>query len=732
MTAQATGLMARLRERMQRKRTTTRLLVNEILSLQLLLTALIGGVAVAGLYWGAQWALQTNHERWATRWTVELNELGAPLYLPDNDEAQLQIERFVHKYAEIENVTYYRADGSFFFSVGNGSSKDADHTSLDAGLAGELGAKAGTTEPYLFAGDNDSTLFQILGPIWTAEISGDGLYSFHPLESGQDTSVSVIGLVGLNLDFSWYGHQLLMNVRIAVVAMLGLLVLSGLISRLLLRHSLKSLSELRGPIEELARGNLSVEFKQATHGEIAAIVETLDTTATALAEKNARLSKLANHDSLTGLINRHRFVMQMDKEIDSIAASGRRSALFFVDLDQFKYVNDTCGYLAGDHLLRQTAKELERCVGKSATVARFGGDEFAVLAWNVTRRQAKSIGNTIVRELRQLSYVEDDIVFHAQCSVGITMINSNRFSTDELVAQADIACREAKARGRNRMEFYRVSGGKAKQSTVDAGWVGMLRDALKTDSFVLRYQPIVHLRTGETTHHEVLLRLRAHDGQLVSPAAFLPAATRFGLMGDIDIWVVEHAIKALSEYREQIPELRLTVNLSAAAFDTKNLATLVRTKLAQHNVAAESLIFEITEQAAVRQLDGVREELVALRELGCEIAIDDFGTGYSSFSYVKHLPADYIKIDGAFVKDVAKDTVDQTMVRVIGEIGRAAGMKTIAEYVRNAAAVTVLAKLGIDYAQGYYIGRPTATPIKRSIPIPIGARPYPRKKNARM
>jgi len=332
--------------------------------------------------------------------------------------------------------------------------------------------------------------------------------------------------------------------------------------------------------------------------------------------------------------------------------------------------------------------------------------------------------------MRRYSFVDDKIVFHAQCSVGVTMINSDRFSADELIAQADIACREAKARGRNRMEFYSVAGDETKQKTADIGWVRLIREALATDSFVLRYQPIVHIPTGETSHHEVLLRMKTPEDRLVSPAAFLPAAMRFGLMTEIDDWVVEHAIADLAQYRHEDPELRFTINLSAAAFETQRIAAFVRAQLAKYQVSADSLIFEITEQVAVRQLDGVRNEIVALRELGCEMAIDDFGTGYSSFSYVKQLPVDYIKIDGAFVKDIAKEAVDQTMVRVIGEIGRAAGMKTIAEYVRSAAAVSILAQLGIDYAQGYYIGKPTATPIRRTIPIPIGARSQRGKKKA--
>ena len=578
----------------------------------------------------------------------------------------------------------------------------------------------GAETPYLI----DSSIlnaraFRILAPIWTESIAGDGLFDFSFTQSATNTSKRLIGFVDLNLDFNLFHNKLVDNIKIATTVLLGLLIISGLVGRQLLRRALSAISDLQKPIAELAKGNLSVQFKPAAHREISEIVEALELTASALSERDARLLELANHDALTGLYNRRRFIEELDSEVQFLSRNRNRGALLFVDLDQFKYVNDTCGYPAGDRLIKQVAKQLASSVGEEGIVARFGGDEFAVLASNSSRRQAKSIADLILEDMRQLSHVEGDNIFHIHCSIGITMINSDKSTADDLIAQADIACRKAKARGRNRLEFYRVSEREAEQMIADVGWMRNLREAIENNAFKLRYQPIVQISSGDTTHHEVLLRMKADNGKLIKPEAFLPVAVRFGLMAEIDTWVIENAIKALAEYRAGNPDLRFSINLSTNAFETENLATFVGSQLTKYDVPPNCVVFEITESLAVRHLSHVEKQITMLRELGCEVALDDFGTGYSSFSYIQQLSVDYIKIDGSFIKNLVNKRVDQKIVQLIGEIGREAGMKTIAEYVQSSDALSLLGKLGIDYAQGYYIGRPTKMPTMKSMPIPI-------------
>ncbi len=700
-----------------------RVLIHEILSLQILITAVIGALAIAGLYWGGQWVLQDNYSRWALLWTEELNELGAPLYLPGDDEVILRLESFVDKYPEIDFVSYYRRDGSVLFAITNHVTLTAEVAALERNTIDSVASLMDAETPYYI--DNsilDARAFRILAPIWTESISGDGLFDIDLTESSANTRKRLVGFVGLNLDFNLFHDKLVSNIKTASLVLLGLLIISGLAGRQSLRRALSAISDLQKPIAELAKGNLSVRFKPAAHREISEIVEALEMTASALSERDARLQKLANHDALTGLYNRRRFIEELNREIQFLSRNRNRGALLFVDLDQFKYVNDTCGYPAGDRLIKQVAKQLESSVGEEGIVARFGGDEFAILAGNASRRQAKSIAELILEDMRHLSHVEGDNVFHVHCSIGVTMISSDKNTTDDLVAQADIACREAKARGRNRVEFYRVSERETEQMVADVGWVRKLREAIDNDAFSLRYQPIVQISSGETTHHEVLLRMISDNGKLIMPDAFLPAAVRFGLMAEIDTWMIENAIKALAEFRAGNPDLRFSINLSTNAFEAENLPAYVGSQLTKYNVPANCVIFEITESLAVRHLSHVEQQIAVLRELGCEVALDDFGTGYSSFSYIQQLSVDYIKIDGSFIKDLVNQRVDQKMVQLIGEIGREAGMKTIAEYVQSSEALSLLGKLGIDYAQGYFIGRPAKVPTMKSMPIPIATK----------
>jgi len=702
-----------------------RVLIREILSLQILITAIIGALAIAGLYWGGQWVLQDNYDRWALQWTQELNELGAPLYLPGDDEVILRLESFVNKYPEIDDVSYYRQDGSVLFAITNDANHATENMALNRNMIDSVASLMDKETPYYI--DNsilDTRAFRIIAPIWTESIEGDGLFDLSLMESTAITTKRLIGFVDLKLDFNLFHNKLVGNIKIASAVLLSLLIISGLAGWQSLRRALSAISDLQKPIAELAKGNLSVRFKPAAHREISEIVEALETTASALSERDAKLLKLANHDALTGLYNRRRFIEELESEVQFLGRNKNRGALLFVDLDQFKYVNDTCGYPAGDRLIQQVARQLRDSVGEEGIVARFGGDEFAVLASNASRRQAKSLAELILEDMRQLSHVEGDNIFHIHCSIGVTMISADKSTADDLVAQADIACREAKARGRNRMEFYRVSEREAEQMVADVGWMRKLRQAIDNDDFTLRYQPIVQISSGETTHHEVLLRMRADNGSLIAPDAFLPAAVRFGLMADIDTWMIENAIKALAEYRYGNPDLQFSINLSTNAFEAENLGAFVASQLNKYDVPAASVIFEITESLAVRHLSHVEQQIAVLRELGCEVALDDFGTGYSSFSYIQQLTVDYIKIDGSFIKDLVNKRVDQKIVQLIGEIGREAGMKTIAEYVQSSEALSLLGKLGIDYAQGYYIGRPMKVPTMKSMPIPIATKPH--------
>jgi diguanylate cyclase (GGDEF)-like protein len=697
-------------------------LIHEILSLQILITGTIGLVAVASLYWGGQWVLQGNYNRWALQWTAELNELGAPLYLQEDDEVLLRLESFVAKYPEIGRVTYYRADGQVLNSIANHSATDIARNLSDSQVQ-KTKALVGEGKPYMV---ESSVLtprrFEILAPVWTESIGGDGLFAFDLDQLGSESSLELKGFVGLQLDFVLFHDRLLSNIKSAILALVLLLVASAWYGRRALRKALTSITDLQQPLAELAQGNLTVQFKPAEHREISEIVEALETTARALSERDAKLLNLANHDVLTGLFNRRRFVEELKKELGSVSDDRKQSALLFIDLDQFKYVNDACGHPAGDRLIRKVAGLLKSSVGDDGLVARFGGDEFVVLTSDTNKRATKNLAREILEDMRRLAHIEGDRIFHVHCSIGITMISGAESGHDELIAQADIACREAKSAGRNRLQFFSLSEDEEERQSADVGWMTKLRDALDQDLFELRYQPIVCISTGNTTHHEVLLRLPGENGKLIGPDAFLPAAVRFGLMAEIDSWMIMRSAAAYAEHSKNNPRLRLSVNLSANAFETEDLAAYVKDCFEQHAVPPHHIIFEITESLAVRHHKDVEHQITALRKLGCELALDDFGTGYSSFSYLQRLEVDYIKIDGSFIRDLVKNPVDQKMVRMIAEIGREAGMKTVAEYVQSGPALLLLNELGVDLAQGYFIGRPAASPLMKSMPVPLHSR----------
>ena len=701
-----------------------RVLIHEIMSLQIVITAIIGALAIAGLFWGGQWVLQKNYSRWAVQWTDELHELGAPLYLPYGEEVTLRLEQYIDKYPEIDKVMFYRADGTPLMVVANSSATVAEQPDpLSRARLDEIRELIGADQPY----DMNSTMldirrFTIHAPIWTASIANDGLFDFDPLADEIDSAMELVGFVGLELNFSEFHENLLKNIKLAILALLLLLIISGFLGRMSLRRALRAISDLQEPIAELAKGNLAVEFKPAAHREISDIVEALESTATALGERDAKLLQLANHDPLTGLYNRRRFVDELESVLREPAPSSGRGALFFVDLDQFKYVNDTCGHPAGDRLIKTVAERLRATVGSQGVVARFGGDEFAILVPAVSKRDAKKLTDVILEDMRQLSHIEDNNVIHVHCSIGVTMIRDDDATHDDLIAQSDIACREAKARGRNRAEFYRVSKRETQQMAADVGWMRKLREAIDNDLFKMRFQPVVNIESGETSHHEVLLRLTMDDGETVGPDMFLPAAVRFGLMAEIDAWMIENALAALVRYSEDDPDLRFAVNLSANAFETEDLSGFVASQLEKNGLKPSRVVFEITENLAVRHLTHVERQVAALRDMGCEVALDDFGKGYSSLGYIQQLSFDYIKIDGSFIRNLVKNPVDQKMVRLIAEIGREAGMKTIAEYVQSAPAFSLLAELGVDFAQGYYVGKPVAVPRKRTLPIALASK----------
>lgn len=687
-----------------------RSLVGEMFFVHLAFATLVAVLAVSGMWWTSRWVLEENLRKWAIQWVTQLDDLGAPLYVAPDREEFRKLERYARQFPEIAFVRYYTADGEVIHAeIPDPAGKYRDVPLLSQAQFDELEALAQEDRPYRLDDSlQPGRLFRATTCIWAQSLLYDGLLGFDP-HGAEDEARSLLGYVELGLDFGRYEDRMTRSVINGALAVAIALFFLAVVGRHTLQRALRPLAQLKEPITRLAEGDIEVDVDVSSHAEIRAINNALASTISALQERDQKLRQLANFDPLTGLMSRRCFDEDLEKEVSRVVKESSTSALFFVDLDQFKYVNDTLGHAAGDRLLMQAAERLQDTLRSEDQICRFGGDEFAVLARNVSRTEADALARGLVESTGAIQFLEDERPFHIRCSVGVTMIDSDDTTARELVAQADMACHEAKSRGRNRHEFYKLTEEERSRLETDTGWNRRIRKALENDEFELRYQPIIRLTDRKPVLYEVLLRMKGDGRKVVAPGAFLPAARRFGLMMDVDTWVLRNTIRALADFRRQYGDVALTLNLSGLTFGDPQFAGHVAQLLEKNAVPAAAVVFEVTEQVAIRHVAEASKVMRQLKSLGCGFALDDFGAGFSSFNYLKQLPVDYLKIDGSFIEDLVDDETDQALVRSIVQIAAAVDMKTIAEYVRNEATVTLLRKIGVDYAQGYHIGRPRKT-----------------------
>ncbi len=439
----------------------------------------------------------------------------------------------------------------------------------------------------------------------------------------------------------------------------------------------------------------------------------------------SELTYQAQHDTLTGLYNRNYFQRELERMISRITRSGASGALLYLDLDQFKYVNDTLGHAAGDRLLQECTHLLQNHTRDADLLARFGGDEFTILLDNVDRHSALQVAENIRQLFENYRFVDSGKTFNVTSSIGIAMITGHSGSGEEVLSQADLSCNIAKSQGRNCLHIYDPGDHDKHGMAEDMGWATRVRDAFEHDRFRLAYQPIVSLSSGVINDYEVLLRMSLDDGDaVILPGGFLPAAERFGLIHHVDRWTVRTAIHYLAELHQEDDSIRFAINLSGRAFEDKELLPLINSLLHDTGVQADALTFEITESAAISNLTEASRFIHRLKDIGSQFALDDFGTGFCSFAYLKHLPVDKLKIDGSFVKGLANSEIDQAVVRSMNQIAHALGKQTIAEFVENKVTLDYLKKYGIDYAQGHHLGRPSAVIQKtkaeeKTVRIPI-------------
>ncbi|UCE89097.1 MAG: EAL domain-containing protein [Pseudomonadota bacterium] len=422
-----------------------------------------------------------------------------------------------------------------------------------------------------------------------------------------------------------------------------------------------------------------------------------------------QLSYQASHDSLSGLINRREFEARMERLLANIGDKGEVHTLCYLDLDQFKIVNDTCGHIAGDELLKQVATRLKSHVRESDLLARLGGDEFGILFLNCSTEKARLILEEIRKSANDMRFVWDDKSFNVGVSVGVVSIDGNSANLYSLLSAADTACYVAKDEGRNRIHVYQSDDHTLALREGEMQWVHRISSALEDNRFRL-YQQLIEPLAADTPelHCEIMLRMVDENGAEVPPMAFIPAAERYNLMSAIDRWVVRNTLDALDQRGTagMQAEQSFAVNISGQSLCEDNFLDYVQQQIAQHRTNPSQLCFEITETSAIVNLTRAMHFIATLKQLGCRFSLDDFGSGLSSFAYLKNLPVDYLKIDGGFIRDIADDPMDRALVESINQIGHVMGIRTIAEYVETPEILAVLREIGVDYAQGYGIVRP--------------------------
>lgn len=450
-------------------------------------------------------------------------------------------------------------------------------------------------------------------------------------------------------------------------------------------------------------------LRNSADAVVGAVLAIHDISATTAMAK--QLAYHAAHDALTGLVNRREFEQKLEQALLQAKRTGGEHVLCYLDLDQFKLVNDTCGHVAGDELLRQLSVLLRRRLKNADVLARLGGDEFGLLLFDRPIEEALIIADGFRQVIREFRFAWEGRVFEIGVSMGVVRITAQSENVTSILSAADVACYAAKDLGRNRIHVFEVDDAELVRRRGEMHWTGDIVRALESGRFTLYFQPIIPLNGNRSdVHAEFLLRMLDDENNIIPPGSFIPAAERYNLMPAVDRWVVRHVFKSLAPaFRDNAIDCSdglFAINISGTSLSDDGFLDYVREQFHRYEIPPRRICFEITETAAISNLSKAMLFINALRELGCRFALDDFGSGLSSFTYLKTLPVDYLKIDGAFVRDMIDDPMDAAMVRAIQDIAHVMGVKTIAEFVEKKQVFSALTKAGVDFAQGFFCASP--------------------------
>ncbi|MFZ5724664.1 MAG: putative bifunctional diguanylate cyclase/phosphodiesterase [Pseudomonadota bacterium] len=456
-----------------------------------------------------------------------------------------------------------------------------------------------------------------------------------------------------------------------------------------------------------------------TSGEKRVLTIGLDISDQKIAEDH--LGWLSSHDPLTGLYNRRRFLEELDQTLATCERYGQSFAVMMIDLDQFKDINETSGHHVGDRLLQRVSDVLRAQARTSDIVSRLGGDEFAIIVQMTGADNAERIAERFCRALDGLEVEGNATLHRISASIGAALFPAHGANADELLANADIAMYQAKEKGRKAWHMFKPEEHTRTRVHERVYWDDKVKQALAEDRLNVHFQPILDVRHNEVTHYEALLRVKDDGGKILSPARFISSAERNGLIHQVDEKVITRVAITLADLQRSGIKARLSVNLSGSSFHNPNLVTHIESTIETHGVDPSALIFEITETAAIADIDATSQIMNKIKALGCQFALDDFGVGFSSLYYLKKLPVDYVKIDGSFIRNLHNDPDSQVLVRALVEVSRAYRLRTVAEFVEGSEILDILQVLGVDYAQGYHIDQPKPFESIWQIPQPGSA-----------
>lgn len=539
--------------------------------------------------------------------------------------------------------------------------------------------------------------------------------------SSRQDSAAPLGYISIELSRAATLERQREVLRSAILLTITALIATALLALRLGREITEPIMKLASAVDKIGKGNLEVnvqlggkddEFRileNGINGMVSKLHRARDNLQEQVLQATAKLSYQASHDMLTGLINRREFEVRLERALSSAQHQGREHALCYMDLDQFKIVNDSCGHVAGDELLRQLTLQLQQEVRERDTLARLGGDEFGLLLENCPLDKALEIAETMRSRVQDFRYVAGEKTFLVGVSIGIVMINQDSDSVISLLTAADVACYAAKDNGRNRIHLYQMQDSELAKRRGEMQWVNRIQLAIAENRLQLYFQQIKPLHTADAgLHVELLLRMIDETGQCILPMIFIPAAERYHLMPMLDRWVLENSFKLCEAYvaPDSCGLQTWAVNVSGASLSDAGFVHYLKVQLAANPALAQALCIEITETAAIGNLNAANAFINELKALGCRFALDDFGSGLSSLNYLKNLNVDYLKIDGAFVKDMADNAIDLAMVEAINKIGHQMGLLTVAEFVDSERVLISLKEIGVDFVQGNWIHTP--------------------------